>query len=112
MKDIVFIAYIIVIFGCGHKFDRSIWLLNENQDSNNPRFEMAKDLKSHYLGRGMTSSQVIELLGKPASTDSLKTGFKWLYGIGSNVGMHIDPYYLQIRFDSSWHLLTADIVEH
>ena len=45
------------------KFDRDVWLENNNDKANNPRNKMVNDLISNELQRGMSNEQIEQLLG-------------------------------------------------
>jgi hypothetical protein len=105
MKKVIFIFLILfLVISCKNKFDKEKWMKNNNDASNNPRFEMVNDLKKNYLCVGKTTLIDIDsLLGKPYSQfkDTFHKTTEYKYEIGSNPGFHIDPWYLTLYFDST-----------
>lgn len=61
------------------------------------RGQMAADLISNHLRRGMTRAEVQDLLGSP---DADKKGnSEWEYAVGNYSGFRMDGDYLTINFD-------------
>jgi len=91
-------------------FDKEIWHAYHNTlDPDNPRGNMADDLRRKHLPRGMAKEQVIELLGEPEyekSSQVLK------YNLGMWSGIRFDYDTLDIYFDSSGRLTETRIVQH
>lgn len=112
MKHTLTILIILTLFSCRNSYDKGVWLKNENQKPDNPRFDMVEDLKSNFLIKGISFDEVKGILGKAGTIDTNHLGIHWTYSIGSNPGMHIDPYYLVIEFDSSGQLTETRISEH
>ncbi|MBX3163925.1 MAG: hypothetical protein KF900_05550 [Bacteroidetes bacterium] len=112
MKYLVTILTIFIFSGCQPKYDRETWVKNENQKSDNPRFDMVEDLRQNYLLKGTSFKKVYELLDKAEIIDTAEYEIHWTYSIGSNSGFHIDPYYLVVDFDSTGHLIATRIIEH
>jgi hypothetical protein len=112
MKIIVTILVILSFVSCRNTYDKEIWSKNANQNSDNPRFDMVKDLQQNYLLNGVSADKILDLLGKAESIDTTEFGIHWTYSVGSNPGLNIDPYYLVVDFDSIGHLTETRIVEH
>ena len=101
----------LVTFSCKPKFDKEIWLKNQNDNDDNPRFDMVNDLTENHLKRGVNRKEVVNLLGLPLY-DTVDNRLEYSYAIGSNPGMHIDPFYLIVAFDSSGRMVHVRIGEH
>ncbi len=112
MKILLALIAILTLSSCGNSYDKDVWLKNANDKSDNPRFEMIDNLREDYLVKGISSSEVNGLLGIAEEIDTTKFGIHWSYSIGSNPGMHIDPYFLMVDFDSTGHLIETRIIEH
>ena len=56
--------------------------------------------------------QTSNCLGRPQYVDTTKSGIHWTYPVGSNAGFHIDPYFLEITFDSTGQLKDVEVLEH
>ncbi|GEM_PF-1610127 len=112
MKKLIVIGTLLMSMGCKQRYDKDIWMQNEHQNADNPRFEMTEDLTKNYLHKGMKPLQVLDLLGRPQFMDTNELGIHWTYPIGSNPGFHIDPYYLEIDFDTTGNLAATHIIEH
>lgn len=112
MKKLIVIGTLLICISCKQKYDKNIWVKNEHQNTDNPRFDMMEDLMKNYLLKGTSSDKVFELLDKPKDIDTNQLGIHWTYPIGSNPGFHIDPYYLVIDFDSTGNLTATRIEEH
>ncbi|CAN5304372.1 hypothetical protein BH09BAC5_BH09BAC5_14150 [soil metagenome] len=112
MKYIISLTFILILTSCSDKFDKGVWMQNSNDKSDNPRFDMIDDLKNNYLKIGMASQDVHSLLDQPTYIDTNKYGIHWTYPIGSNPGMHIDPYSIIIEFDSLGKYTGTDLIKH
>ena len=112
MRHLIIILAVLTLTVCKQNYDKDIWIKNANQNSDNPRFEMTEDLMKNYLLKGTNSDKVFEFLDKPEVIDKTDFGIHWMYSIGSNPGLHIDPYYLGIDFDSTGKLTETRIIEH
>jgi len=110
----IWISIILLIISCNSKkFNKVVWLKNQNQNNDNPRFYMIKDIQNNYLKKGIsTNNDVVYLLGNPIETDTFQNQIRLKYSIGSNSGMHIDPYSIIIQFDSLNKYLGMDIIKH
>jgi outer membrane protein assembly factor BamE (lipoprotein component of BamABCDE complex) len=111
MRQSVLFIFLLSTFGCSSKFDKELWLKNQNSNPDNPRFAMIDDLSKNYLKKGMGRSEIVKLLGSPAY-DTIDNPYDYTYEIGSNPGLHIDPYFLVIEFDSSGRLSNFRTEEH
>ena len=91
-------------------FDKEIWHTYHNStDQDNPRGNMADDLRKNHLYSGMTKKQVLELLGEP---DFEKQSHVFKYVLGGWSGFRIDYDSLDIYFDSAGRLTKTRIVQH
>jgi outer membrane protein assembly factor BamE (lipoprotein component of BamABCDE complex) len=102
---------LIIATSCKSKFDKETWIENKNSDHDNPRFDMVDDLKNNHLKSGMTRKEVVDLLGLP-QYDTTDNDFEYQYEIGSNPGVHIDPYFFIVEFDSNGRLHNTRVEEH
>lgn len=102
---------LIIVISCKSKFDKETWSENDNNNYDNPRFGMVKDIEDNYLKSGMTKKDVVDLLGLP-QYDTMESPFEYEYRIGSNPGMHIDPFFFIVIFDSKGRFSTTRIKEH
>ncbi|WP_291723646.1 hypothetical protein [Bernardetia sp.] len=112
MKYLLIMFIVVTCMSCKQDYNKDIWIKNQNQSSDNPRFEMTKDLRENYLLKGMSIDTVFSLLDEPKYIDTIESRIQWTYPIGSNPGFHIDPYYLVIDFDSTGHLIETDMHVH
>lgn len=80
------------ISSCGHKeveFDKSKW--NQKADGfYSHREEMVEDLMSNHLRKGMSYSEIKNLLGEPKNYSDLEEN-TIAYGIMEDYGWNIDP---------------------
>jgi hypothetical protein len=113
---VVILSLIILLYPIWHNpfndrtFEEEIWHAYHNSlDSDNPRGNMADDLRKNHLRRGMTKEQVIELLGEPDFEKSSKV-LKYNLGMWSGIGFDYDS--LDIYFDSAGSLTETRIVQH
>jgi len=108
-------AYLLLLPGllcaCNSKYDKTAWVANANQHSDNPRYDMIDDLKQHYLLKGASTTQVLDLLNKAEEIDTSELGIHWAYPVGGNPGFHTDPCYLIVDFDYTGHLTGTRIIE-
>jgi outer membrane protein assembly factor BamE (lipoprotein component of BamABCDE complex) len=111
MRALTVCLFLIISIGCESRFDKATWLENDNSNHDNPRFGMVEDIRNNYLKLGMTKKEVVDLLGLP-QYDTTQSAFEYQYKIGSNPGMHIDPYFLIIDFDSKGQFFNSRIEEH
>jgi hypothetical protein len=103
------IIFLIALFGCGEKFDKTKWAEYDEVDGPD-RDLMAEDLlKTHKL-IGLTNKQMLKLLGPPANfTDTAKR----YYVLKEEYDM-IDPVsgkYLVIQFNRDSVITIAKIEE-
>lgn len=99
MKTIIVLSALL-LFGCSSSgaFDRDRW---ENADlSTRERVEMMDELLSQHPLKGLSRSEVVELLGEPTPTD------KWdhwdmIYVLGPTEYMPIDHEWLVIKLDET-----------
>lgn len=112
MKYSSFLLILLILTSCTKEFDKQVWIKSSNDDPENPRYHMIEDLKKNYLRIGMSSEQVYNLLGQARYIDTNKLGIQWTYPIGSNPGMHIDPFSLVIEFDSVNEMTGTEIIKH
>jgi hypothetical protein len=111
----IIILMLLSLASCNGRFDKESWASNNNQASNNPRFEMVEDLTNNTLTIGKTKyQQSIDLLGKPylEYIDTITKTTESKYEIGSNPGMHIDPWYFTLHFDSNGILTKTEKARH
>jgi len=111
MRQYVFCIFLVTASACSSKFDKDVWLKNQNSKSDNPRFDMVDDLVKNYLERGMERKEIVQLLGLP-TYDTAEYVFEYSYQIGSNSGFNIDPYFLVIEFDSKGQMIDSRVEEH
>ena len=91
-------------------FDKELWRTYLHSiDSDNPRGNMADDLRKNHLQRGMAKQEVLDLLGEP---DFDKQAHVFKYNLGMWSGTRIDYDSLDIQFDSSGRLIRTAIVQH
>jgi outer membrane protein assembly factor BamE (lipoprotein component of BamABCDE complex) len=91
-------------------FDRELWhTYHQSMDRDNPRGNMADDLRENHLRQGMKKDEVIALLGEP-DFDEQTHVFKYTLGMWS--GTRIDYDSLDIEFDLSGRLVKTSIVQH
>jgi hypothetical protein len=84
------------------RFDTAVWIhSHDNNDEDNLRGEMYKDLVKNHLSKGMSKKDVIELLGDP---DYEAEGYVLNYYLGF-LGFGIDPSFLRLEFDKNGKLL-------
>ena len=74
IRNIVILAAIALFFGyrlCfpGRSFDSELWQQNKLQLGSKVRLGMADRIVARHMLRGMTSSQVTDMLGKPPATE-------------------------------------------
>ncbi len=105
MTRFILCAFLLTTFGCSSKFDKELWLKNQNSNPDNPRFDMMDDLERNYIKKGMDRFEIVKLLGTPAY-DTVDRPMEYTYEIGSNPGFHMDSYFLVIKFDSTGRLVS------
>ena len=110
------ISFIILSYPIWHNpfndrsFDEETWHAYHNiLDPDNPRGNMADDLRKNHLRRGMAKEEVIKLLGEPESEKSSQV---FQYNLGMWSGIRFDYDTLDIYFDSSGRLTKTRIVQH
>lgn len=92
------------------RFDRQLWLAqHESTDPDNPRGQMADDLRQRHLSPGMARERVLELLGEP---DFEKTPAVFKYNLGAWSGFRIDYDSLDVHFDGTGRLTETRVVQH
>ena len=94
----------------GRKFNRYLWHQYSSDDNpDNPRASMVSDLRWQYLDKGMTRTEVKELLGTP---DFERRDDLYSYNLGMWSGFRIDYDSLDIHFDSNGRLINVRRVQH
>ncbi|MCU0707964.1 MAG: outer membrane protein assembly factor BamE [Pirellula sp.] len=94
----------------GRYFDRELWhRFHEDDDPDNPRASMVTDLQWNYLKKGMTRSDVEELLGTP---DFEKRDDVYSYNLGMWSGHRMDYDSLDIHFDADGKLADVRRLQH
>ncbi len=92
-------------------FDKTRWL--EEVDGYYPRREaMLEDLTTNHKLKGLTYSELVELLGKPMITDNLNV---LSYDVVTDFGTDIDPVYnkdLMFILNSDSIVMSFKIVEN
>jgi hypothetical protein len=114
MKTIVPILFLLagIIAGCSNEmaFDREKWLVVD--DLMYPyRERMVADLLKRYPLKGLTYSQVVDLLGKPEGGEPLYP----FYTIRVEYGTNIDPVYvknLELSLDASAKVVECGVREY
>lgn len=76
MKKLITIATLLICIGCKQNYEKDLWIKNESQSADNPRFEMTEDLMRNYLLKGTNSGKVFNLLGKPKDIDTTELGIR------------------------------------
>lgn len=77
------------------KFDKQAWLLDKGKSS---RQRMIKGLEKE-LKLGMSSKQVIELMGEPGNVIDRKSEKSYIYDLGKGL---IDYQEYRVIFDDNW----------
>ncbi len=106
IRNAVIIVVIALFFGyrwCfpGRSFDSELWQENMLPLGSNVRLGMADRIVARHVLRGMTSSQVIDMLGKPPATDYFS---EWdlVYRLGPERGfLSIDSEWLVVKLDQN-----------
>jgi hypothetical protein len=114
IRLITIISIVILCIGCKAHFDKEEWLKHPDRtDSKNPRFDMIDDLRKNIIVEGKSNVVEIEsLLGNPWRVDTIKSGIEYQYSIGSNPGVHIDPYSLVIEFNRDNIVVNTRLIKH
>lgn len=99
MKKII-ISFLLILMLCScSRFDQETWL-------NEP--EKRQDMLSSLKLKGMTESEIIDLLGEPAEklTDPSR---QFLFYMGS-AGLGVKVTLLQLQFDKNGNVESHDII--
>jgi hypothetical protein len=103
-------------------FDRSVWISAAvDTKADNPRGKMAQDVVDLLLKKGMSSDEVIRLLGKPSREIGRKDVFRftnqrrsyklYLYFLGKWGEFHTEDNYLYVSFDRSGQMNECGVFE-
>ena len=106
IRNTVIFVTIALFFGyrwCfpGRSFDSELWQQNKLQLGSKVRLGMADRIVARHVLRGMTSSQVTDMLGKPPATDYFS---QWdlVYWLGPERGfLSIDSEWLVVKLDQN-----------
>jgi hypothetical protein len=81
-----------MLFSCNSKFEKSKWIQTDDIENYPFRDRMIKDLTSNHKLKGLTYSQLIDLIGKPHG--NIQNDSNWIsYPIKIKYGGDIDPIY-------------------
>lgn len=112
MKKISFLLFLIILLAaCDQKFEKSGWVCKDDMEYPKRR-RMVNDLVENYKMKGMTYSQIINLLGDGEKGQNEEN--KLFYDIIVNYGIDIDPVYmkyLEINFTKDSIVNSFKIVE-
>lgn len=93
-------------------FDQDVWIAHRNSwASDNPRGEMAYDLRDRLLRQRPTHPEVVSLLGEPDWPDQ-DPPHRIAYILGAWSGFRIDHDSLDIVFDAEGRVERVLIVNH
>ena len=113
LKIIIYLLFVVAIFSCNKKFEKSGWNYS-GPDLGDPiefpnRDMMLNDLLENHKIKGLTVHEVYNLLGKTEVIDN-----KMTYIIFVDYGFDIDPVhtkYLEIVFNNNGLVETVEIIE-
>lgn len=92
-------------------FDRQVWLaMRDSEEHDNPRGQMAQDIRKRHLKRGMTRKEVENLLGKPDLSSSSDN--PWQYILGEWSGFRMDTDTLDVHFDERGRVSGTRLHQH
>ena len=106
IRNIVILVVIALFFGyrlCfpGRSFDSELWQQNKLQLGSKVRLGMADRIVARHMLRGMTSSQVTDMLGKPPATEYFRD-WDLVYWLGPERGfLSIDSEWLVVKLDQN-----------
>ena len=93
MKRISCVLFLLLLLtSCDQKFEKSGWVYKDDMEYPKRR-RMVNDLVENYKLKGMTYSQITNLLGNGENGQSEKN--KLFYDIIVNYGFDIDPVYIK-----------------
>gem|GEM_PF-2892975 len=78
-------------------FDSEAWRSSEPCDGTRGR--MVEDLVGHHLNRGLSCSEIAQLLGRSDDRDQTRRNLTWSYEIGGPLTLLSECGHLTIRFD-------------
>lgn len=94
----------------GRLFDVSVWHQQAGSESrDNPRARMVHDLEWRFLYRGMSQTDVIELLGQP---DWHKSDHLYSYNVGMWSMFRVDYDSFDLHFDGQRKLVLTRCSQH
>ncbi|MHB0998772.1 MAG: hypothetical protein ACYC27_05945 [Armatimonadota bacterium] len=102
------------------QFSREVWIASADIIQNNPRINMADDIRRRIIKRGMSREEVVRILGKPDGSQKdpeyLKPGISEVieYYLGYTdypIAIAMDPYILYIHLDKSGHVVRVEYYE-
>ncbi len=104
MKAIIIsFLMLLILCSCSSQFDQETWLKEPEK-----RQDMVSSLTNKFKLKGMTESEIIELLGEPEEKLS-EPSRQLLYYIGS-AGLGVKVTLLQLQLDESGKVESHDIL--
>ena len=89
---VIFIFFVVVLPGCSNKFDKAGWAEQTDVQYYPNRNKMLNDLLTNYKLKGISYTQLTDLLGNPEKNWTGEKG-EIFYPIITKYGTDIDPVY-------------------
>lgn len=91
LKPILILITLLTLCGCKSKFDKKLWIVEEDAETYPHRDKMVDDLVENHHLKGLTYHQLVDSVGLPNLNYQVDSGV--YYVIKVDYGWDIDPVY-------------------